>query len=146
MFTYDATTFINRPQQEVFDFVSNPANNPKWQGNFISAEWTSEGPVGVGSTQNSVGRFLGREFEATAEVTVWDPPNQVAFKLPKGPYPVEGTNIFESKENGTQVTQRGTGEPEGFFKMAEGKVGKQLQKQLEINLSALKLFLEAGLE
>lgn len=146
MFTYNATTFINRPQQEVFDFVSNPANNPKWQGNFISAEWTSEGPVGVGSTQNSVGRLLGREVEATAEVTVWDPPNQFAFKLPKGPYPVEGTNIFESKENGTQVTQRGTGEPGSFFKLAEGLVGKQLQKQLETNLSALKIYLEAGSE
>ena len=146
MFTYETTIFINRPQQEVFGFVSNPANNPKWQSNLISAELTSEGPMGIGSTISSVGRFLGREIEATAEVTVWDPPNQFAFKLPKGPYPVEGTNIVESKENGTQVTQRGTGEPGGFFKLAEGLVGKQVQKQIETNLSALKLFLEAGLE
>jgi uncharacterized protein YndB with AHSA1/START domain len=146
MFTYNATIFIDRPQQEVFDFVSNPANNPKWQGNFVSGEWTSDGPVAVGSTQSTVGRFLGREIEATAEVTVWDPPNQFAFKLPKGPYPLEGTNIFESKENGTQLTQRGSGEPGGFFKLAEGLVSKQLQKQLETNLSALKIVLEAGSE
>ena len=146
MLKFETTIFINRPQQEVFDFVSNLANNPKWQGNFISAEWTSEGPVGVGSTQRSVSRFLGREIEATAEITIWDPPNQFAFKLPKGPYPVEGTNIFEPKGNGTQVTQTGTGEPGGFYKLAEGLVGKQINKQLETDLSALKLFLEAGSE
>ena len=146
MLKFETTIFINRPQQEVFDFVSNLANNPKWQGNFISAEWTSEGPVGVGSTQRSVSRFLGREIEATAEITIWDPPNQFAFKLPKGPYPVEGTNIFEPKGNGTQVTQTGTVEPGGFYKLAEGLVGKQINKQLETDLSALKLFLEAGSE
>ena len=146
MFTFDTTIFIDRPQQEVFDFVSNPANNTKWQSNFASSELTSEGPVGVGSTIRTVSRFLGREIEATAEITVWDPPNQFTFKLPKGPYPVEGTNIFESKDNGTQVTQRGTGEPGGFFKLAEGLAGKQIQKQLETNLSALKIFLEAGSE
>ena len=146
MFTFETTIFIDRPQQEVFDFVSNPANNPKWQGNFISAEWTSDNPVGVGSTQHSVSRFLGREMEATAEITVWDPPNQFSFRLPEGPYPAEGTNIFEPKGDGTQVTQKGTGEPGGFFKLAEGLVGKQLNKQLETNLSALKLLLENGSE
>ncbi|UCE62649.1 MAG: SRPBCC family protein, partial [Nitrospirota bacterium] len=88
----------------------------------------------------------GREIEATAEITVWDPPNQFAFRLPKGPFPLEGANIFEPKGNGTQVTQTGTGEPGGFFKLAEGLVGKQLKKQLDTNLSALKLLLEGGSE
>lgn len=34
----------------------------------------------------------------------------------------------------------------GFFKLGEGLAGKQIQKQLETNLSALKIFLEAGSE
>ena len=144
MFTFETTIFIERPQQEVFDFMSDPANSPKWQSNFVSSEWTSEGPAGVGSTQRSVSRFLGREIEATAEITVWDPPNQTGFKLLEGPVQLEATSRYESKGNGTQITLSGKGETGGFFKLTEGLVGKQLQKQLETNYSALKLLLEAG--
>jgi carbon monoxide dehydrogenase subunit G len=143
MFTYEATIFINRPQQEVFDFMSDPANAPKWQNNFVSSEWTSEGPVGVGSTQRAVSRFLGRELETTAEITVWDPPNRTAFKLPEGQIQLEATTTYESKGDGTQITISGVGETGGFFKLAEGLVGNQLQKQLDTNFSALKLLLEA---
>jgi uncharacterized membrane protein len=144
MFTVETTIFIDRPQQEVFDFMSNPANAPKWQSNFVSSEWTSEGPTGVGSTQRSVSRFLGREIESTGEITIWDPPNQTGFKVLEGPVQFEATTRYESKGDGTQITMSGTGETGGFFKLAEGLVGKQLKKQLETNSSALKLLLEAG--
>ena len=146
MITFETTIFINRPQQEVFDFMSNPANNTEWQSTVESAEWTSEGPAGVGSAQRVVTRFLGRKIESIADITVWDSPNQFAFKMSNGPIPFEGTNRFESKENGTQVTISGKAEPGGFFKLAEGLAGKQGKKQLETDLSALKLILENGAE
>ena len=146
MITFEKTIFINRPQQEVFDYVSNPANNTEWRSTIESSEWTSEGLAGVGSTLRVVTRFLGRKIEATGDITVWDSPNQFAFKMSNGPIPFEGTNRFESKENGTQVTISGKGEPGSFFKLAEGLAGKQAQKQLETDLSALKLIMENGSE
>ncbi len=39
---------------------------------------------------------------------------------------------------------RGKGEFGGFFKLAEGLVGKQAEKQSESDLAALKLLLESG--
>ena len=146
MITFETTIFINSPQQEVFDFVSNPANNTKWRSTFESSEWTSEGPIGVGSTIRVVSRFLGRKIDSTFELIVWDSPNQFSFNTADGPMPFEATNRFESKENGTQVTISGKGEPGGFFKLAEGLAGKQGKKQLETDLSALKLILENGSE
>jgi len=38
MITVEKTVFINRPQQEVFDFASEPANSPKWEGQLLSVE------------------------------------------------------------------------------------------------------------
>jgi uncharacterized protein YndB with AHSA1/START domain len=35
---FSLSVFINRPQQEVFDFLSNPANLSKWSSAFESAE------------------------------------------------------------------------------------------------------------
>ena len=85
MIAFEKSIFINRPQQEVFDFVSNPANDPQWRSGAESAEWTSEGPVGVGSTYRSVDKLLGRKIEGTTEVTIWDPPPSVS-KRPAGQF------------------------------------------------------------
>ena len=143
MINLENSVFINRPQQEVFDFLSNPANDARWQSSTEVSEWTSEGPPGVGSTQRSVIRFLGRKIDSTIEVTIWDPPQQLGFKVVSGPLPFEGTVKLESKENGTQLTQTFQGEPGGFFKIAEGLVGKQVEKQIDTDFNALKLVLEA---
>ncbi len=143
MATYEKSIFINRPPQEVWDFFSNPANAPQWSTT-ESAEWTSEGPPGVGSTQRSVGKFLGRNVESTSEIIAWDPPNEHGYKSTSGPFPWEFTIRLEPKENGTQLNGRGTAEIGGFFKIAEGLAVKQVAKQLDANFEALKLVVEAG--
>ena len=98
----------------------------------------------MGSTQRSVFRFWGRKIDSTLEVTIWDPPNELGRKVVSGPVPFEGTIKLESQENGTQLTLVGEAEIGGFFKIAEGLVRKQLEKQLDTELNALKLLLEAG--
>ena len=135
--------FINRSQQDVYDYMTNPANNSQWQSQTESSEWTSDGPTGVGSTAKSVIKMLGRKIEAELEVTSWDPPNQVSFKSVSGPVPFENVVKFEAQGDGTYITQYVQAEPGGFFKMAEGLVGKQMQKTFETNSSALKLLLES---
>lgn len=146
MFTFEKSFFISRPQQEVFDFVSDPANATQWQSSTEVAEWTSEGPPGVGSTYRSIVKFLGRKVESTDEITIWDPPKQYSFKTVSGPIPYEATIRFESQEDGTQLTIEGQAEVGGFFKIAEGLVGKQAEKLTDTNFSALKRLLEAGQE
>ena len=69
MATFTATTFINRPLQEVFDFATNPANFAQWQSGTESAEWSSEGQ----RLESRGGRFLAcmaaRAHERSFEVT-----------------------------------------------------------------------------
>ena len=144
MFTFEKSIFINRPPQEVFDYITNPDNDSNWRSTAVSAEWTSDGPVGVGSTQRTVGKFLGRKIDSTNEVTVWDPPNQFAFKSVGGSIPLAISQKLAAKENGTQLTISLEAELAGFFKMAEGLVGKQAEKQVDTDFNALKLVLEAG--
>ena len=144
MLAWEKSIFINRPQQEVWDFISNPANRVLWLSSAESAEWTSEGPPGVGSTGRSVAKFMGRKIESTSVITIWDPPNQHGLKSVGGPVPFEETMKLESKENGTQLNVHSQMEIGGFFKIAEGLVGKQAEKQGDADFKALKLLLEAG--
>lgn len=144
MIKFEKRYYIDRPKQEVFDFVTDPANDAKWRDSASSAEWISEGPVGVGSTQRSVDKFLGRKIELTTEVTAWDPPNKYGLKTLSGPIPTESTITFESEGSGTQLTINGQVEFGGFFKMTEGLVGKQVEKQLDTDFNGLKRVLEEG--
>jgi len=143
MNSFEVTTFINRPPQEVFDFMTNPANTAKWQNGTESAKWASDGPVGVGSIFHAVGRMMGREINMDIEVSQWNPPSLWAMKSNNGPLKFENTNKFEPKDGGTQLVQDFTGEVGGFFKLAEGMAIKQMQKQVETDAQALKKLLES---
>jgi ligand-binding SRPBCC domain-containing protein len=57
MYTFEHSVFINRPVQEVWEYVSEPSNHPKFEPP-ESREWTSGAPHGVGSTYHAVSRFL----------------------------------------------------------------------------------------
>ena len=143
MKTFTVTTFINRPPQVVFDFVTNPANAVQWQSGTESSKYTSEGPVGVGSTLQNIGRMMGRKIVADAEITQWSPPNVYGFKASNGPAKLEETRKFELKDGGTLLIQSFQVELGGFFNMAEGLAVKQMQKQFETNGNTLKMLLEA---
>ena len=144
MYKFEHSVFINRPQQEVFDFVSNPANDSQWDSGGGTTEMTSEGPLGLGSTFRTTTKFLGRGIEANLENTSWDAPNEYTQKALSGPIPFEVKKTFDPKENGTQLTVSGQVEFGGFIKMAEGLVGKQMEKQIDTDYNALKILLEQG--
>jgi uncharacterized membrane protein len=144
MFTVERSISINRPRQEVYDFTADPSNLPKWQSQILSAEWSSEGPHGVGSTCRSVALFMGREMEITSQITMMDPPNQQAFKTVGGPVPTEGGFKFDQDGNGTKITMFGRLDPGGFLKLVEGMAKKQIENQFVTNLEALKHLLESG--
>jgi carbon monoxide dehydrogenase subunit G len=145
LYTYEKSTFINRPQQEVWDYISNPANSTQWHHGTESAEWTSEGEPGVGSTIGEVGKFMGLKVKASSKIVVWNPPNELSRKSVGGKMPFVGTIKLEPKENGTQLTLSGTAEFPGFLmRLFEGLVSKNAEKQTSAHLVALKSLLEPG--
>lgn len=144
MFKFEKTILINQSPEEVFKFITNPANDSKWRDSSVSGEWTSDGPIGVGSIQKSVGKIMGRKMETTSEVTTWDPPSEYGWKAVDGPIPYEANQKLESKDGGTQLTFSGWAEIGGFFKVAEGLVGQQLEKQMDKDLNGLKVYMEGS--
>jgi hypothetical protein len=79
--TFETSRLIDRTQKEIFDFVSNPINTAKWQDTIQFAEWTSDEPFGIGSTQYSITHLFDRIFVSLSEIIYWDPPNQYIFKV-----------------------------------------------------------------
>jgi uncharacterized membrane protein len=143
MIKFEKSFLINRPQQEVFDFATNLSNDSQWQSSIESVEQVSDGPIGVGSTWRYVTKFLGRKNETEIQITSYEPPHQSSVKAVSGPIPFENTHKFQKQDGGTLLTFTGQAEIGGFFKMAEGLVSKQMEKQMEADGAALKKLLEA---
>jgi len=144
---FTLSVFISRPQQDVFDFLSNPANLSKWDADFGSAEWTSSDALGIGSTYRASGRRLGSEKDGFFEIVQWDRPNRYSYKVKERMFlfeHAETTITLKPKDNGTEATFESQFEIVGRLKFAEGIVARMGKKRIEGNLDAAKRLLEAG--
>ena len=65
MFTITETIRIERPVQEVFDFLTDAGSRSRWDESVVFEELTSPPPVGVGTTIHSRLRAMGRESDFT---------------------------------------------------------------------------------
>jgi len=146
MLRIEASVVINRPVEEVFEFVTNPENDPQWRSGFLESKQTSEGPKGVGTTEQGVVQLLGRRIEWTAEATEYEPNKKVKDKVAAGPMSAEQSQTFEPVEGGTRFTLVLEGETGGFFRLAEPIVIRILQRDLEADVANLKDILEAEAE
>ena len=140
--------FINRSQQDVFDFLSNPANLSKWNSNFASAAWISSDAHGPGSTYKVLSKMSGGKNEGLFEITQWDPPQRYSYKsISKLPFPIESiesTITLAPKEHGTQITFESQFGLVGILKLAEGMFRKLAANGDGDNFDSAKRLLEAN--
>ena len=77
---------IDRPPQEVFDFVSDPENLGRWLTGVGDAHLTSHGALGAGSTFSSSYAYGAKEHHVTYIVTEFAPPILFGFTSTSGPF------------------------------------------------------------
>ena len=133
---------INRPVEEVFEYLSDPENEQQHRPGLLESEIMSEGPYGVGTTTREVSQFLGLRIETTAIVTEYEPNKKIALKTTSGPIPFLMSATFEPVEDGTKVTETFEGEVGGFFKLAEPVVIRMGMRQMETEFKNVKDLLE----
>jgi len=69
---------IDRPLEEVFDFVADERNEPRYNSHMTRAEKISPGPIGVGTQFHSVMTGLGGTADMTIEFTAFERPKRIA--------------------------------------------------------------------
>jgi len=78
------TGVIRAPDEEVFAFVADAENNPRWHAHVRETRWIDAGPTALGRRGSQLGRLWGRDWAFVAEVAEWDPPRHVAFQVIEG--------------------------------------------------------------
>lgn len=134
---------IHRPADDVFAYVADFENNPRWQRGMREASWTSEPPVEVGSTYEQVASFLGREIRTTFVVRGYEPGSRVTIESIDGPFPLLITRRVEPMGAGRcRVEADVRGDPSGFFRLAGPVLGWLVRRSVRSDYRRLKRILE----
>ena len=103
MATFENTVVITRPIEEVFAFLSDLENVPKWNYAIVETRKVSEGPVGQGTVYRQV-RSVPNRSEERLEVTALTPPSHLEIQGQLGPFPSRLSYSLDALPEGTRVT------------------------------------------
>lgn len=132
---------IDRPVDEVFDFVADERNEPRYNRRMLTAEKTTPGPVGAGTRFRSVFATRGRA-EAFTELTAYDRPIRLASATRMSAFSVAGTLSFETIAEGTRMRWEWDLEPQGLARLAGPLVAFVGRRQERETWTSLKRYLE----
>lgn len=134
---------IDRPAAEVFDYLVDMENNPKWQNGMRACTWTSEPPLGLGSTYDQEARFLGKALTSSFEVVEFEPGRRVRIKTTSGSMPIDVTREVASRtERACHVTAIVRGDPSGIFRIAAPLMDLMVKASVRRDYARLKKLLE----
>jgi uncharacterized membrane protein len=142
MFTCEVEILVSRPLDEVFAFVGDVRNRPRWDESVDSEELTSPEPIGVGSTVRTRLRSMGREYQYTWEIVEHDPPDRMRVESTSGPFPTTLVFQFFDRDDKTEVQATVTGRPNGFLRLLQPMISRSTQKNLDAGYARLKRLLE----
>jgi uncharacterized membrane protein len=132
---------IDRPLGEVFAFVADPDNLPRWQSGLIEVR-KEPGEGGVGARHLEVRSILGKRVEQTLEVTAFEPDTRLDLEVVEGPIQVSVQHTFASIDGGTRITVVGEGDPGPMFILAGPLIGRAVKRQSRADFARLKAVLE----
>jgi uncharacterized membrane protein len=135
------SVIINRPRSEVFAFVANHENDPKWRPGVADiARASGEGQGEV--WRQGMNGPMGKRIDADFEVTAYQDGSLLAFRTLGGPVRPEGRYRFEDAEGGTRVTFSLSANLRGMQKLMAPMVTKSMRNQVDA-LGNLKRVLES---
>src|SRR5687767_12624238 len=94
---FSGTTTIDRPIDEVFAFLADGTNDPKFSPRVQEMRKTTDGPVGVGTVYESTVKDAGMKTSRQFEITEFDAPTRIRWAersknivtAPEGGYDLE---------------------------------------------------------
>ena len=144
MAAFENSVTIQRPIEEVFAYLADFENTPRWNYTIEETRKTSPGPVGVGATYRQT-RTIPRRSEEMFVIIAFDPVHELAIQGQIGPFRALASYRLEPAGRATRLLNRVDIEPSSvllrpFASLATSSVKSAVAQ----NLDKLKNILEGG--
>jgi uncharacterized membrane protein len=136
------TITIGRPPTEVFAFVADLNNIPKWQSEVVTSKVVTPGPTRVGTRFTEDVKMGPRRVAATCEITEFAPNTVVGFRATSPAMDYSGRFQFEGAAGGTNLIVTATGQLKGWWKLMQPLLKGEFRSGIRKELAALKDILE----
>jgi uncharacterized membrane protein len=137
---FENTIAIDQPIEQVFAFLSDFENIPKWNYYVLEVRQLSESPIGIGTTYHQVRKTDQQDFR----IIEFEPNHTVAVKtLPQSSPSFERRFTLYEERDTTRIRDQwklDTGRPAVLERLARGRVKSSVAE----NLAKLKGLLEEG--
>ena len=140
---FSNTLTIRRPPGEVFQFLANLENVPKWNYAIVETRKVSDGPVAIGSIYQQV-RSVPQRSEESLEVVELEPDRRFAVRGDLGPFTGTLTYELDDVDGSTQLTNSARLQGRGAMKLAAPLAESRVRQAVASNLQVLKPMLESG--
>ena len=133
---------IARPIEEVFDFVADETNEPRYNDDMIRCDKVSPGPIGVGTRFEAEMKSTG-PASMTVEVTGYERPYRLeSTAYIQGTMDIRGTVTFEATARGTLMSWDWEVEPHGCMKLLGPFITRMGSRNEQRIWTSLKSLLE----
>jgi carbon monoxide dehydrogenase subunit G len=76
---FEGRAHIDRPIEEVFAFLADGENDPKFSPRVLEIAKTTDGPPGIGTIYKSTVKDAGMKTKRVFKLTRFDPPNRISW-------------------------------------------------------------------
>ncbi len=139
----EQTITINRPSNDVYDFLLDGTNNMHWRPGVLDVQRVPGKPPHVGAVfKQGVKGPGGRRIDADYEIVEASPNKMIIFQVIAGPARPKGTFSLEPADGGaTRLSFTLHFEPKGFARLMDGMINRTMQSEVAM-LTNLKAYLE----
>jgi carbon monoxide dehydrogenase subunit G len=143
---FRGTAVVDRPIEEVFAFLADGENDPKFSPRVLEIARTTDGPTGVGTIYKSTVKDAGLKTKREFKITEFEPPtrirwSEVSKNLVTAP---EGGYDLAPEGSGTRVTIYNVLEGHGLGKLIAGMALRSARKGADDFARAIKAAVEAS--
>lgn len=143
---FEVSTSVDRPPEDVFEYLTDPANVVEWNSQAIEVPPVEE-DMGVGTTWRPEVKGIFGTSELPMECTVYDPPNRFGYRTTTGLLGdrVQNTGAeYTCMPLGeqTRLAWSGTIETKGVARLLEPLLSRMLRKDVESSLETVKSVME----
>jgi uncharacterized protein YndB with AHSA1/START domain len=143
MGAFENTVTILRASDDVFAYLADFENVPRWNHSIESTTKTSTGPVGVGSAFRQIRSQPNRSEEGFV-VTVFEPGARIAVEGEIGPFHARLDYRLEPVEGGTRLVNGFELEPaSAVSKLLAPLARSRVKAAVAENLDTLRRILES---
>jgi carbon monoxide dehydrogenase subunit G len=143
---FEATAVIDRPIEEVFAFLADGENDPRFSPRVQEIAKTTEGPPGVGTVYSSTVKDAGMTTKREFKLTAFEPPTRIRWaEVSKNLVTAtEGGYDLAPEGNGTRVTIHNVLEGHGPGKLIAPLALRSARKGADDFAQAIKRAVEAS--